>query len=173
MNERLITVGRLVNTHGIRGEVRVISRTDFPELRFRPGSRLLWQDQSGGEPVELTVVSARRHKNFYILRFEGHPTINHVEKYKGGDLKVRESELQPLPENTYYDYQLVGCQVVTEEGEPLGVLHEVLHPGANDVWVVRRAQGDDVLLPAIPDCILEVHLAEKKIVVHLMEGLLE
>jgi 16S rRNA processing protein RimM len=162
-----------VNTQGIRGEVRVISRTDFPEKRFAPGAKLLLIHKDFSGPVPLTVESVRKHKNFYLLRFKDHPTINHVEKYKGGELKVPQSELQELPENTYYIFQLVGCEVVTEDGETLGVLKEVLKPGANDVWVVKPPRGKDILLPAIPECILDVDVEKKKITVHIMEGLLE
>jgi 16S rRNA processing protein RimM len=173
LNDLLITVGSLVNTQGIRGEVRVISRTDFPEKRFAPGSRLLLIHKNFPAPVPLTVETVRKHKNFYLLRFKDHPTINHVEKYKGGELKVPSSELVDLPENTYYIFQLVGCEVFTEEGDKLGTLKEVLKPGANDVWVVQPTQGKEILLPAIPECILDVDTEAKKITVHVMEGLLE
>lgn len=177
--ERLIRVGSLVNTQGIRGEVRVISHTDFPEKRFRKGSRLLLVHPQFPEPVELVVESARTHKNFYLLKFAGHPSIDDVEIYKGGELKVRESDLPPLPEGSHYIHQLIGCRVVTEEGTDLGELKEILQPGANDVYVVRPEKGSglnkgkDILLPAIPDCVKQVDLDEKRIVVHLMEGLID
>ncbi|MBX6394541.1 MAG: 16S rRNA processing protein RimM, partial [Alicyclobacillaceae bacterium] len=86
-------------------------------------------------------------------------------------LKVPESELVPLPEGTYYIHQLVGCEVVDEEGVRLGELAEVLQPGANDVYVVRRPGRRDLLLPAIPSVIKQVSVEEKRIVVSLLEGL--
>jgi len=172
-SRELILVGHLVNTQGIGGEVRVLSRTDFPETRFKAGAELLLVHPNLPKPVKLTVRSSRPHKQFILLTFEGHSNINDVEKYKGGDLKVPEEALVELPENTYYIYQLVGCTVVTDEGEELGVVKEVLQPGANDVYVVKPKKGKDILLPAIPDCILEVDVANKKIVAHIMPGLLD
>ncbi|MFC4769781.1 ribosome maturation factor RimM [Effusibacillus consociatus] len=172
MKERLIRVGSLVNTQGIRGEVRVISHTDFPEKRFVKGAKLILVHPNFPE-LELTVESTRQHKNFYLLKFVGHPSINDVEKYKGGVLKIRESDLTPLPEGSHYIHQLVGCRVVTVEGEELGELVEVLQPGANDVYVVKPPKGKEILLPAIPDCIKEVDVDNKLIRVHLMEGLID
>jgi 16S rRNA processing protein RimM len=171
--QRLILVGHLVNTQGIRGEVRVISRTDFEDIRFKKGSKLWLVHKNFPEPILLTVASSRRHKKFILLTFEGHSSINDVEKYKGGDLMVKEEDLVELPENTYYIYQLIGCQVVTDEGQELGVVKEVLQPGANDVYVVKPPKGKDILLPVIPECVLDVDIPNKKILVHIMPGLLD
>jgi 16S rRNA processing protein RimM len=172
-DKKLILVGHLVNTQGIRGEVRVISRTDFEEIRFNKGSKLLLVHPNFPKPIPLTVRSSRPHKQFILLTFEGHPSINDVEKYKGGDLMVPEDDLVKLPENTYYIYQLVGCQVVTDEGQELGVVKEVLQPGANDVYVVKRPKGKDILIPVIPECVLDVDVENKKILVHILPGLLD
>jgi 16S rRNA processing protein RimM len=169
----MILVGHLVNTQGVRGEVRVLSRTDFEDVRFKKGSKLYLVHPNLPKPVELIVASARRHKQFILLKFEGHHSINDVEKYKGGDLKIYEEDLMELPENTYYIYQLVGCEVVTDEGQVLGTLKEVLQPGANDVYVVKPQKGKDILLPAIPECVLDVDVKNKKVLVHLMPGLLD
>lgn len=171
--QNMILVGHLVNTQGVRGEVRVISRTDFEDQRFKIGAKLFLVHPNQPKPVELTIASTRKHKQFILLTFEGHHGINDVEKYKGGELKVYETELMELPENTYYIYQLVGCEVVTDEGVVLGTLKEVLQPGANDVYVVKPPKGKDILLPAIPDCVLDVDVTNKKILVHIMPGLLD
>jgi 16S rRNA processing protein RimM len=173
MNEQLIRVGSLVNTQGIRGEVRVISHTDFPEKRFAKGAKLILEHPNNPRPVELVVESSRQHKNFYLLKFEGHSTINDVQKYKGGELKIPSSELDVLTEGSNYIFDLIGCTVATEDGQTLGELVDVLQPGANDVYVVRPPKGKDILLPAIPDCVKEVDVEHKLIRVHLMEGLIE
>jgi 16S rRNA processing protein RimM len=173
MNEQLIRVGSLVNTQGIRGEVRVISHTDFPEKRFAKGAKLLLEHPGIPRAVELIVESSRQHKNFYVLKFEGHSTINDVEQYKGGELKIPSSELEVLTEGSNYIFELLGCTVVTEDGETLGELVNVLQPGANDVYVVRPPRGKDLLLPAIPDCVKQVNVEQKLIRVHLMEGLID
>lgn len=173
MNEQLIRVGSLVNTQGVRGEVRVISHTDFPEKRFAKGAKLLLVHPKNPRPLELVVTSSRQHKDFYLLKFEGHESINDVEKYKGGELKIPASELEVLGEGSNYIFELIGCTVVSEEGETLGELVDVLQPGANDVYVVRPPKGKDILLPAIPDCIKEVDVEQKLVRVHLMEGLID
>jgi 16S rRNA processing protein RimM len=166
------TVGKLVNTHGIRGEVRVISETDFPEERYREGSVLYLFHPEMKKPVPLTIDSARVHKNFYLLTFKGHPYIQDVEKYKGGVLKVRAEDRDELPEGEFYFQDIIGCEVFTEEGERLGVVKEILQPGANDVWVVKPDKGKDILLPYIDEVIKQIDVANKRITVHLLEGLI-
>lgn len=171
MSEKLVTIGRIVNTHGIRGELKIVSETDFPE-RFETGSFLFIVDtQDKQTPVK--VQSARLHKNMYIVKFEQFGNINEVEKYKGSLLKMEEKYQQPLEEGEYYYHEIIGCKVITEEGQELGAVSEILTPGANDVWVVNRPQGKELLLPVIDDVVLEVDVASKTIRIHLMEGLLE
>ncbi|MBO8162403.1 MAG: ribosome maturation factor RimM [Brevibacillus sp.] len=169
--KRYFGVGKLVNTQGLRGEVRVISTTDFPEERFKKGSRLYLFHPTLAEPLEVTVASWRKHKGFELLKFEGYDSINDVEKFKGGELKITEDQLMELEEDEYYIHQLVGCEVVTDEGETLGKIVDVLTPGANDVWVVRGPKGE-IYLPFIDDCIKQVDIENKRVVCHLMEGLL-
>jgi len=112
------------------------------------------------------------HKNMYIVRLKEYGNINEVEKFKGGIAKVSKENLAELEENEYYFHQIVGCTVVTEEGENLGTISEILTPGANDVWVVKTAAGKEILLPVIDDVVLDVDVNEKLVKVHLMEGLL-
>lgn len=165
------TVGKLVNTQGLKGEVRVVSTTDFPDKRFKKGKTLLLFHPTLARPLEVKVATRRQHKEFELLTFEGFDSIEAVEKYKGGELKVSEEELIPNRDGEFYIHQLIGCEVVTDAGEELGKLTEVLQPGANDVWVVKGKRGE-ILLPYIDDCIKQVDIENKRIVCHLMEGLL-
>ncbi|AMX84061.1 ribosome maturation factor RimM [Geobacillus subterraneus] len=171
--ERWFNVGKIVNTHGIRGEVRVISRTDFPEERYKKGNKLYIFRERDAEPVEVTVKSHRVHKSFDLLSFEGYDSINDVEPFKGAMLKVPESQLGQLDEGEYYFHEIIGCTVVTENGETIGTVREILTPGANDVWVVRRQDGTDALIPYIDDVVLRVDTERKTIIIRPMEGLLE
>ncbi|MGN7470268.1 ribosome maturation factor RimM [Brevibacillus sp. SAFN-007a] len=170
-NQKFYRVGKLVNTHGLKGEVRVISTTDFPEQRFRKGNELFLFHPSLSEPLKLKIATRRSHKDFEILSFEGYGHINDIEKYKGGELKIPEEALMELEADEFYIHQLIGCEVVTDEGEELGKIVDVMQPGANDVWVVKGRRGE-ILLPFIDDCIKEVDIANKRVVCHLMEGLL-
>ncbi|ALV20964.1 MAG: ribosome maturation factor RimM [Carnobacterium sp.] len=168
----LYNVGKIVNTQGIKGEVRVISRTDFPDKRYKKGSKLLLE-QEGKQSIELTVASHRKHKTFDILSFENHPSINDVEKYRDGILKVTEDQLGELPENEYYLHQIIGLTVQDEEGTKIGKITEVLSPGANDVWVIQRSEQKDLLIPYIEDVVLKVDLEQQLVTIHVMEGLLD
>lgn len=165
-------VGKIVNTHGIRGEVRVISRTDFAQERYKIGN-VLYIFMENKPPIEVKVASHRVHKSFDLLAFEGYDNINLVEKFKGAMIKVPESQLQPLDEGEYYFHEIIGCTVVTEDGETIGEIKEILTPGANDVWVVKRKKGGDVLIPYIADVVKQVDVENKTITIHVMEGLLD
>ncbi|MGB3160433.1 ribosome maturation factor RimM [Carnobacterium sp.] len=168
----LYNVGKIVNTQGIKGEVRVISKTDFPEKRYKKGSKLLL-DQAGNKMIELTVASHRKHKTFDIVSFENHPNINDVEKYRDGILKVTAEQLGDLPENEFYLHQIIDLSVQDEEGNKLGKVTEVLSPGANDVWVIKQLNGKDLLIPYIEDIVLKVDLENKLVTIHVMEGLID
>jgi 16S rRNA processing protein RimM len=170
--ERMLNVGKIVNTHGIRGEVKVWPQTDFPDVRFRRGSRLVLCPPEAGEPVEVEVAGSREQSNVYVLKLKGFDNINQVEKYKGWMLKVRGEDRVELEEGEYYVRDIVGCSVVTDEGETLGEITDVLSPGANDVWVVKRPKGKELLLPVIDDVVLGVDVPGRIVKVRLMEGLL-
>lgn len=170
--EPLYTVGVIIGTHGLKGDVKVFSRTDFPELRFVKGSKLLLVTPAENViPVE--VKSARLQGRVFVVSFFQFSTIDEVEKLRGSELKVPESELAPLPSGHYFIHELVGCEVYDDQNRRLGILHEVLTPGANDVYVVRTNEGKDLLFPAIPECILRVDVQNKRINVHVMPGLLD
>ncbi|HZG61115.1 MAG TPA: ribosome maturation factor RimM [Anoxybacillus sp.] len=171
--ERWFNVGKIVNTHGIRGEVRVISKTDFADERYKTGNTLYIFMDHASEPVEVKVKSHRVHKSFDLLSFEGYDNINLVEKFKGAMIKVPESQLGELEEGEYYFHEIIGCTVVTEQGETIGTVKEILTPGANDVWVVKGKGGKEILIPYIADVVKHVDVKEKLITIHPMEGLLE
>lgn len=164
-------VGKIVNTHGIKGEVRVISSTDFPEQRYQKGS-ILYLFQSGKEPIKLTVSGYRRHKNFDLLMFEGYDNVNLVEAFRDAQLKVSADQQNELDEDEFYYHEIIGCEVFLEEGEHIGRITEILSPGANDVWVIKPGSGKDVLIPYIESVVKEVNVRDKKVIIHAMEGLL-
>lgn len=167
-----LNVGKIVNTHGIRGEVRVISQTDFALERYQPGKMLVLFRENQA-PLTLTIDTYRRHKNFDLLSFEGYPSINQVESFRDGILKVAKEDRVELAENEFYYYEIIGAEVVTEEGKVIGKVKEILSPGANDVWVVQRKGKKDALLPYIDSVIKEVDVAAQTIIVEIPEGLLD
>ncbi|MBG9784290.1 ribosome maturation factor RimM [Shouchella lehensis] len=164
-------VGRLVNTHGVRGEVRVLSNTDFGEERFAIGSQLKVASSPDEKGTLIQVKSHRKHKNFDLLTFEGYTNMNEVEEFKGKYMYVSEKQLSELGENEFYYHEIIGCQAIDEDGHSLGMIKEIIETGANDVWVVERKGKKDLLLPYIEDVIKEVNLNEGIVKVHLLEGL--
>jgi 16S rRNA processing protein RimM len=171
--EKWFNVGKIVNTHGVRGEVRVISKTDFAEERYTPGNKLYIFKGENAKPLEVTVASHRQHKSFDLLTFEGYHNINEVEPFKDSLLKIPESQLEELEEGEFYYHEIIGCSVMTEEGEELGKIKEILSPGANDVWVIQRKSGKDLLIPYIEEVVKSIDLDNKRVEVHMMEGLLD
>lgn len=167
-------VGRIVNTHGVRGEVRILSTTDFEEQRFVVGNKLAAFKKDDKKPTWVTIQSVRRHKNFILLTFEGMNNINIVEPFKEGMLKVTKDQMEEdlLEENEYFYHDIIGCSVASEEGETIGEVKDILQTGANDVWVVKGEKGKEHYIPYIEDVVKNINIDEKVITIHVMEGLL-
>ncbi|MCY0877286.1 MAG: ribosome maturation factor RimM [Firmicutes bacterium] len=175
MEEEMFTVGVITGTHGLRGDVKVLSRTDFPELRFVQGAHLWLVPAEGSRtaPREVVVRTAQSHNRVYIVSFEGYLSIDDVQAWRGSLLRVRRQDLPPLPQGEYFIRDLIGCAVYTEDGNLFGELVDVLTPGANDVYVVQTSLHGSVLLPAIPQCILHVDISTRRMDVRLLPGLLD
>lgn len=169
--EDLLRVGVIANTHGIKGEVKVYPTTDDPN-RFLDLKEVILD--AGREKLTLEVENVRFFKNMVIVKFKGIDNINDIEKYKGKDLLVTRENAVPLEEGEYFIADLLDMDVYEESGEKLGVLLDVMQTGANDVYVVKRDKdGKEILIPGIDDCILDINMEENKIVVHLLEGLVD
>lgn len=166
--EDFFRVGVIANTHGIRGEVKVFPTTEDPK-RFEWLKEVLLD--TGKEMLSLEIANVRYFKNLVILKFKGIDNINDIERYKGKDLFVTRENAIPLEEDEYYIADIIGATVYTEDGKEFGTLADVLETGANLVYVVQH-EGKEVLLPVIPDCVKDVNVEEKKIVVNILPGLL-
>jgi 16S rRNA processing protein RimM len=165
-----LRVGKIVNTQGLRGEVRVISQTDSPNERYKIGNQLtLFQDKK--DHIVLIVKSYRKHKNFDILSFDNHSSINDVEKYREGILKVPVATLQLLPENEFYYYEIIGLKVQTIDGKEIGKIKEIFAQKANDVWVVQLKNKKEILVPYIESVVKKIDLTNDIVIIEWMEGL--
>lgn len=164
-------VGKIVNTHGIKGEVRVQTVTSHPEERYAKGSQLLWLNKEEDQEKWLTVKSHRTHKKFDLLTFEEIADINEAEPYVNGTLNVNDDQLLDLDDGEFYHHQVIGLSVVDEDRNPIGKLSEIMETGANDVWVVKRQGQKDLLLPFIDDVVKLIDFDAEEIVVHVLEGL--
>jgi 16S rRNA processing protein RimM len=153
----------------VRGEVKVFPTTDAPE-RFKVIKTVILDAKR--EKITLEIQSAKFFKNLVIVKFKGIDNINDIEKYKGCDLYVTRENATPLNEGEYYIADLIDMLVVDEEGNELGILDDVLQTGANDVFVVKlKESGKELLLPNIPSCVLNVDLDDRKVTVHVLDGL--
>ena len=166
--EQFLQVGVISSTHGIRGEVKVFPTTDDP-VRFKKLKNVLLD--TGREQLELEVQSVKFFKQFVIVKFKGIDNINDIEMYKGKRLLIPREDAVALGEDEYYIADLIGMEVFTEEGR-FGVLKDVMETGANEVYIIASDEHGEVLVPAIRQCILDVDIKEKKMKIHLMEGLI-
>lgn len=168
--EQFLRVGVISSTHGIRGEVKVYPTTDDPE-RFLDLDEVILD--TGRKHKILEIEGVKFFKNQVILKFKGYDNINDIEKYLKKDLLVDREHAVELGENENFIADLIDMEVVTDEGKVLGTLTDVIETGANDVYAVKTPEGKEILLPAIRDCILDVNVDEKRMTVHVMEGLLD
>lgn len=166
----LVLVGFVARTHGIRGQVILNSETDFPEDRFRPGATL-YARLGEGKIETLHVESARFQNGRPVLGLQGIASIDEAERLAGVELRIPASEQQSLPDGTYYHHELIGCGVVTREGQTVGSVTAVQGHG-DATRLVVRGQRAEVLIPLAQE-ICTVDVAAKKIVVTPPDGLLE
>ena len=166
----LFQVGTISSTHGVRGEVKVYPTTDDVR-RFKKLKEVLLD--TGKEMLTLEVESVKFFKQFAILKFKGIDTLNDVEKYRMKNLFVTRANAVKLQKDEYFMADLIGLSVFTDGGENFGELTDVIQTGANDVYVVTMADGKEVLMPAIKECILSVDMEERQMKVHVMDGLLD
>lgn len=167
-----IAVGHIVGVHGLRGEVKVEMYTDFPE-RFAPGAVLL----VGEDLAEETIEQVREHKTHLLIKFAGVDNRTAAEDLRNLWIFVDEADAALLEEGTYWIHDIIGLEVVTDQGKPIGRVTDVLATGSNDVYVVAPQDdfnhGSEILLPALDDVILAVDLEQGRMTVHLPDGLLD
>ena len=167
--EELLQVGVITSTHGVRGEVKVFPTTDDPN-RFKSLKHVLLD--TGREKKSLEVQGVKFFKQFVILKFKGYDSINEIEKFVKKNLYVTRENAVKLKKDEYFIADLIGMTVKGEDVAILGTVSDVLQTGANDVYVVALADGGEVLLPAIKDCILSVDMEKREMQVHVLDGLL-
>src|SRR5699024_847633 len=163
-------IGTIMNTHGIKGEVKINPSTDF-NSRFNPGKivYLSLEDKA----LELIIKKSRNHKQQLLVQFEGYESIQQVEEWKGSHLYIKASQQKQLKENEYYYHEIIGCDMVTTEGIRLREINSILAPGANDVWIVQDEKEQEYLIHYIADVVKKVDVQTKKVPIELKEGLID
>ncbi len=166
-----LEIGKIINTHGLKGEVKVITWMDSPE-EFEKLSYVL--TKKAGQEIKLLIDTIKYQKNNIIVKFKEIPTIEVAESFKNAVLFVPKEELGDLPEGVYYIADLIGCEVYKEEtGEKIGILTDVFSTGSNDVYEIKREGAKNLYVPIIDGVKKSVDIDAKKIVIHIPEGLEE
>ena len=166
--DNLLQVGAILDTHGLRGEVKVFPTTDDPS-RYDDLEEVELLTKEGNY-LHLEIERVRYFKNLVIVKFKNYDHINDIEQYKKCNLYVTRENAVELEEDEYFVADLIGLTAKTDEGEELGQIKDVLTTGANDVYVIDTKEGE-LLVPAIHDCVQEVDLEAGVMTLHLLPGL--
>ena len=166
--EDYLRVGTYVNTHGIKGEIKVYPHTD--DVRRFSDLEYVILDTKDGK-INYHIQSVRYYKNMAIIKFAEIDNINDIEEYKGADVLIERSNAVSIKDGEYFICDIIGADVYADTGEKLGIIKEVLQTGANDVYVVEGGNGKELLIPVIPSCVLDVDTDAKCVKVHMLPGL--
>ena len=167
--EKYLEIGQIVNTNGLKGILKIKPLTD-DITRFEDLEAVYIEKAK--ELIKYNIQEVKYNKNMVLLKLEGIDDISEAEKYKNCYIKINREDALKLEENSYFVVDIIGLEVYTEEEELLGKVIEVFSTGSNDVYTIKNSEGKEILLPAISEVIKNVDIPNKKIVVHLMEGLI-
>lgn len=165
-----LQVGVITSTHGIKGEVKVFPTTDDPE-RFKKLKKV--ELDTGKERIPLEISGVKFFKQFVIVKFKGIDNINDVEKYRKMPLLVSREDAVELEADEYFMADIIGMDVYTDDDKLFGTLEDIMETGANDVYVINTEEHGEVLIPAIKDCIKDIDTDNNKMIIHLMQGLID
>lgn len=168
VREQPIAIGQIVGAHGVDGEVKVYPLTDVPE-RFRE-TPWVFVGESG---IRTRVLDARPHQRLWLLKLENVLDRTAAEKLKNAYLRIPASQVLRLPDDRFYEYQLIGCETATSEGLKIGIVKSLITGPANDVLVIGRTDGGEVLVPFVRQFIRYVDIAAKRIVIDTIPGLVD
>ncbi len=166
----LITIGKALKPFGVRGEMKIAPMTDFP-ARFTVLRRVYLVSPAGKE-IACEVRSVRYVGDEPLLLFTGYDSPERAKRLNGWLVKVPEEETVPLPEGTHYWFELIGMEVVSESGERLGKIVDIFETGSNDVYVMKKGRKE-TYIPATAEVVKQIDRKEKRMVIHLLDGLME
>lgn len=164
----LLTIGKITGTHGLKGDLKILPLTDYPERYFNL-KQVFVGNENKHQCMEIEKVS--KHKNFYLFKFKAIADINDAEHLKNDFLLIKEEDAVVLPEDTFFIHDIIGLEAYLNNGSYLGKVKEVIETGSNDVYVINGEAGEK-LIPALKD-VVSIDLKNKKIIVNDMPGLLK
>lgn len=167
--QKRLEIGQIINTFGIKGEVKVFPLTDDIK-RFDDLETVYVKTKK--ESQLYNIESIKYHKNFVLIKFKGINTVEQAETLRNSYLEVDRAQAIPLNEGEYFIADLIGLEVYSDEGKLIGKVDDIYNTGANDIYVVKDDLGKQTLLPGIKDVIKNVDLEKGQIIVHLIPGLI-
>ena len=163
-NLQLLKIGYIIKPHGTKGELCISIYNNYSQLE---GQRIFFE-YSADLCGPYTVISCRKHKNYWIVKTTELSSLNEVKQFNGYSVGI---EVKTLPENFYWVEDIINCEVFTTSGEKIGRVSEVLKTTANDIYVVSGVRNEEILIPAVKKIVKEVDIKNKKIIVEKLEGL--
>lgn len=164
-----LEIGQIVNTFGIKGMVKVKPFTD--DIRRFDELKTVYVEKNNNQ-TEYEIEKVKYHKDMVLIKFKGIDKVEQAEMLRNSYLTVSRDSVEKLEEGRYYIVDLLGLEVYTDEQILLGTLEDIFNTGSNDIYVVKDKQGKQILLPAIQDVIKQIDIENKKIIVHLLPGLI-
>ena len=164
-----LEIGQIVNTFGIKGMVKVKPFTD--DIRRFDELKTVYVEKNSKQ-TEYEIEEVKYHKDMVLIKFKGIDKVEQAEMLRNSYLTVSRDSVEKLEEGRYYIVDLLGLEVYTDEQILLGTLEDIFNTGSNDIYVVKDKQGKQILLPAIQDVIKQIDIKNKKIIVHLLPGLI-
>lgn len=163
-------IGQIVNTFGVKGQVKVKPFTDDVTQFETLGTILVVRNK---ETIEMKILDVKYHKDMVLLKLDGIEDMTAAEKYKGAYIKIHRSKARKLEEGEYFIADIIGSDVYTDENKYLGKVDDIYNTGSNDIYVVKDELGKQILLPAIKDVLLDIDIENQKVTVHLLKGLVD
>ncbi len=161
-------IGQIVNTSGLKGIVKVNPFTDDVS-RFEEIKKVFIEKNK--ELTEYEIEEVRFHKNQVLIKFKNIDSIEEAEKFRNCYIKISRKDARKLPEDTYFIVDLIDTNVYLENNEYVGKIIDVFSTGSNDVYVIKREENTDLLIPAIKDVVKKVDIKNKKMIINLIKGL--
>jgi len=165
-----LQIGKVVNTHGVKGELKVIPLTDDPK-RYEKLAKVYVENN--GRIDEYKISGVKYYKKFVLLKLDGVDNLTDAEAFKELFLLIDRADAVKLPKDSYFICDIVGLKVYDEELGFLGTIEEVISTGSNDVYIIKREQGKDILIPALKSVVKEVSIDSGTMKVILPKGLLD
>ncbi len=163
-------IGYVLKPQGIKGEIKINSVSpDIRRYKQLEKIYIVLKNEEQAYFVEKSRISNR----FVFFKLRGIESRNDAEELRGGEIFIKEKDLIPPADNEFFIHDLIGCQVVSDRGQEIGVIREVLQISSNDVYVIESKSGEEILIPAIKDVIEHVDIANKRVTIHLLEGLVD